>query len=168
MYPYQRSPMGNPYILVGYLWLIVSKNPEVEHNFHTMGIMSRTLGVHPSLSHLGTNPRCPITESIGNISDTSGKEGSQVPSKQKLQKKKRNRLFSILVKLYTNIHGGFSMVMQHVQHKGFYSPPLGHPKTLSLLFGSSCLSWEPHRVWRRMDTSHDNAHVDKKWATIWD
>ena len=36
MYPYQRTPMGNPYIgpivYSGYLWVMIPKNP-----VHTMG-----------------------------------------------------------------------------------------------------------------------------------
>ena len=35
MYPYQCTPMGNPYlspISRGYLWVIIPKNPKVEHN----------------------------------------------------------------------------------------------------------------------------------------
>ena len=49
MYPYQRTPMGNPYISPisrGYLW-VIPKNPKVEHNkYHG----STLVGVRPSLS----------------------------------------------------------------------------------------------------------------------
>ena len=48
MYPYQRTPMGNPYIrpiLRGYLWVVIPKNPQGEDNkYHGS---TRTLGVHP-------------------------------------------------------------------------------------------------------------------------
>ena len=49
MWPYQRTPMGNPHISPiarGYLWVfVIPKNPKVEHNkYHGS---TRTLGVHP-------------------------------------------------------------------------------------------------------------------------
>ena len=39
IYPYQRTPMGNPYISPisrGYLWIKIPKNPKVEHQLNTM------------------------------------------------------------------------------------------------------------------------------------
>ena len=53
MYPYQRTPMGNPYIRPiarGYLWVISSPRIPNENTINTMGTRPRTLGVHPSLS----------------------------------------------------------------------------------------------------------------------
>ena len=51
MYPYQRTPMGNPYIRPisrGYLWVpVIPKNPKVEHQLNTMGGYTYVNGVHP-------------------------------------------------------------------------------------------------------------------------
>ena len=44
MYPYQRTPMGNPYISPitrGYLWAIIPKNPKVEHQLNIMVVHVR-------------------------------------------------------------------------------------------------------------------------------
>ena len=48
MYPYQRTPMGHPYIshiYSGYLWVSYPQESLLEHNkYHGS---TRTLGVHP-------------------------------------------------------------------------------------------------------------------------
>ena len=41
MYPYQRTPMGNPYVFAlytGYLLVTIPKNPLREHQLNTMGV----------------------------------------------------------------------------------------------------------------------------------
>ena len=45
MYPYQRSPMGNPYLSPIY-WVFMGCNPQesLENTINTMGTL---LGVHP-------------------------------------------------------------------------------------------------------------------------
>ena len=50
MYPYQRTPMGNPHkkkpFLSGYLWVKIPQEC-LENTINTMGTL---LGVHPSLA----------------------------------------------------------------------------------------------------------------------
>ena len=52
MYPYQRTPLGNPYISPIYwefMGFFIPKNPQREHQLNTMGFVHvREWGPHPS------------------------------------------------------------------------------------------------------------------------
>ena len=66
MYPYQRTPMGNPYISPIYpyiTWVFMGYYPQESLYFRPISTMgTRTLGVHPSLSLESTNKVKHITK----------------------------------------------------------------------------------------------------------
>ena len=52
MYPYQRTPMENPYITPiysGYLYVFMADNPQesLENTMKSINIMGTLFGVHP-------------------------------------------------------------------------------------------------------------------------